>query len=139
MGTYNRVVLVGRLGQNADVKRIGESTVANFSLATDRVWKDKTSGESQKQTDWHRISLWGRSAENIGAFLLKGREILVEGAIQTRKYKDDAGVERTIVEIRATTVVLIGSRPDDAPARKPVAALRVVDEPDDPFASDIPF
>ena len=66
MGTFNRVTLLGRLGKDAEVKAIGGSTVANFSLATDRRWKDKASGEAKKETDWHRVSVWGRTAENVG-------------------------------------------------------------------------
>lgn len=132
MGTFCKVIILGRLGKDADVRRIGESTVANFSLATDRMFTKN--GEKQKQTDWHRVSIWGKTAENVGSFLRKGREVLVEGTLQTRSYKDDAGIEKFITEVHGHTIVLVGPRPDDAPVRRPVAVLASeLADSDDPF------
>ena len=130
------MTLLGRLGKDAEIKNIGGNAVANFSMATDRSWKDKTTGEQKKETDWHRVSVWGKTVDNIGAYLRKGREILVEGRLQTRKYKDDAGAERFITEVKADRVVLVGSKPDGDGFRAPPlpgVLTSEFDDSDDPL------
>jgi len=129
-------MLLGRLGRDADVRQAGASTVANLSLATDRVWKDRD-GQLKKETDWHRISVWGKTAENLGPILRKGREVFVEGKLHTREYTDEQGQKKYSTEVRADQVVLVGPRPTDSPSSPrpaPVAAGGgIFDDNDDPL------
>ena len=114
MGSVNKVIIVGNLGQNVELKYTpGGAAVANFSLATSETWRDKE-GEKQERTDWHRIVLWGKQAESLQQYLLKGRQIYVEGRLQTRKWDDKDGNTKYMTEVRAHQVVLLGRRDDTA-------------------------
>ncbi len=110
MASVNKVILIGNLGRDPEVRYLpsGEA-VANFSIATTEKWKDK-SGEMQEQTEWHRISFFGRQAEICGEYLRKGSPVYVEGRLQTRKYTDKEGVERQVTEIRGDRMQMLGSR-----------------------------
>jgi len=109
MGSVNRVILVGNLGADAELRYTGGGmAVANFRMATTEVWKDKE-GQRQEQTEWHRISLWGKQAESVAQYLLKGKQVYVEGRIQTRKWQDKEGQDRYSTEIKADKLVLLGS------------------------------
>jgi len=119
MPSFNKVMLLGNLGQDPDVRTFpsGEGTVCNFSIATSRSWKDKSSGEKKEQTDWHRIVMFGKLAEIAGEYLKKGNSILVEGRIQTRKWQTKEGEDRYTTEIVATEMQMLGgkdSRPREA-------------------------
>lgn len=151
----NKVQLIGRMGQDPELRHVqnGEA-VCNFSLATSEKYNDK-SGEPQEQTEWHRVSAWGRHAEIIGEFLQKGSLVYVEGKLQSRKYTDKNGTEKISVEIRLFDLKMLGGRQEqgDQPqqaapasraapaARQPVAAKPAppprsgFDDMDD----DIPF
>jgi len=83
--------------------------VATLSLATTEVWNDK-SGQRQEKTEWHRVVLWGKQAESLQEYLLKGRQIYIEGRLQTRQWDDRDGKKRYTTEIRADRLVLLGSR-----------------------------
>lgn len=114
MGSVNKVILVGNLGQNVELKYTpGGAAVANFSIATSETWRDKE-GEKQERTDWHKIVLWGKQAESLQQYLLKGRQIYVEGRLQTRKWDDKDGNTKYMTEVRAHQVVLLGRRDDTA-------------------------
>jgi len=103
----NKAIVVGRLGTAPEVRHTpGGSTVANFSLATNEKWTDK-SGEKQERTEWHRIVVWGKLADLCGQYLTKGRMAYVEGKLQTREYEKD-GVKRYTTEIVASTVQFLG-------------------------------
>ncbi|NDC22540.1 MAG: single-stranded DNA-binding protein [Proteobacteria bacterium] len=104
----NRVTLLGRLGNDPELKQTpaGES-VANFSLATNKSWTDK-SGQKQQKTEWHRIVVWKKTAENCAKYLKKGRQALVEGELQTREWTDKEGVKRYTTEIVAQNVQFLG-------------------------------
>lgn len=110
MASVNKVILIGNLGRDPEVRYLpsGEA-VANFSIATTEKWKDK-SGETQEQTEWHRISFFGRQAEICGEYLRKGSAVYVEGRLQTRKYTDKEGVERQVTEIKGDRMQMLGSR-----------------------------
>ena len=109
MGTVNRVILVGNLGRDAELRYTGGgAAVASFSVATTEVWKDKD-GQRQEQTEWHRISLWGKQAESVAQYLTKGKQVYVEGRLQTRKWQDKEGHDRYTTEVKADRVVLLGS------------------------------
>ena len=99
MASVNKVILIGNLGRDPEVRYLPSGdAVANFSMATTEKWKDK-SGEMQEQTEWHRISFFGRQAEICGEYLKKGSSVYVEGRLQTRKWTDQTGNDRYTTEI----------------------------------------
>ena len=107
----NKVILVGNLGRDPEVRYSPNgSAVANITLATSESWKDKTSGEKQEKTEWHRVVFFGRLAEIAGEYLKKGAQIYVEGRLQTRKWQDKEGHERYTTEIVAGEMQMLGSR-----------------------------
>jgi single-strand DNA-binding protein len=109
MSGINKVILVGRLGKDPEVKAIGQgSTVAQFSIATSENWVDK-SGQKQERTEWHRIVTWGKLAEICGRHLNKGRQVYVEGKLQTRQWEDQQGQKKYMTEVVASTVQFLGS------------------------------
>ncbi len=110
MSGINKVILVGRLGADPEVKTIAQgSTVATLNLATSENWTDKN-GQRQEKTEWHRIVVWGKLAEICGKHLTKGRQIYVEGRLQTRQWDDKQGQKRYTTEIVATTVQFLGAQ-----------------------------
>lgn len=110
MGSVNKAILVGNLGRDAELRYTpGGAAVATLSLATTEIWNDK-SGQRQEKTEWHRIVLWGKQAETLQEYLLKGRQIFVEGRLQTRKWDDRDGNTKYTTEVRADRVVLLGRR-----------------------------
>ena len=109
-GSVNKVILVGNLGRDVELRYTpGGAPVATLSMATTDVWNDK-SGQRQEKTEWHRVVLWGKQAESLQEYLVKGRQIYVEGRLQTRQWDDRDGNKRYTTEIRADRVVLLGSR-----------------------------
>ncbi len=101
----NKVILIGRLGRDPEVRHTGSGTaVCNFSLATDEGYKDKTTGEWQKRTEWHRIVAWARLAEQCSNLLSKGKLCYIEGRLQTRDWNDRDGNKRTTTEIVANVM-----------------------------------
>lgn len=108
-GSYNRVILIGSLGRDAELRYTpGGAAVASLSLATTETWNDKA-GQRQQRTDWHRIVLWGKAAESLGQYLIKGKQIAVEGKLTTNQWQDKDGHKRTTIEVRADRLVLLGS------------------------------
>lgn len=106
--SVNKVILIGRLGQDPELKYTPSGTaVANFSLATSESWNDK-SGQKQEKTEWHRIVVWGKLAELCNQYLAKGRQAFVEGALQTRSWEGKDGNKRYTTEINARTVQFLG-------------------------------
>ena len=111
MGTVNKVILVGNLGRDAEVRRTpGGAAVSTLSLATTESWTDKSSGERVERTEWHRVVLWGKQAETLNDYLKKGKQIYVEGRLQTRQWDDRDGNKRYTTEIRSDRIVLLGGR-----------------------------
>lgn len=110
----NKVILIGYLGQDPDVRYMPNgNAVSNLNLATSDVWKDKNTGESREKTEWHRIVLFGKLAEISGKYLKKGSQIYIEGSLQTRKWKDQNGIDRYTTEIIVSitgTMKMLGSR-----------------------------
>jgi len=114
--SVNKVILVGRLGRDPETRYTGSGqAVANFSLATDETYKDK-SGERQKRTEWHKIVVWGKQAEIAQQYLKKGSLVFVEGRIQSREWQDKEGQKRTSFEIVANNFRMLGGRADGAAA-----------------------
>ncbi len=100
MRGVNKVILVGHLGQDPDVRAMPSgSSVANLSLATNEQWRDKNTGEQQERTEWHRLALFGKLAEIAGQYLRKGAQVYVEGRLRTRKWQDRDGHDRYSTEI----------------------------------------
>ena len=115
MSGVNKVILVGNLGANPEMRytQSGQA-VANLRLATTERWTDKN-GQKQEFTEWHRIVVWGKQAEICGQYLTKGRQIYVEGRIRTRQWQDQQGQKRYSTEIVAQTVQMLGPRSDRGP------------------------
>lgn len=135
----NKVILVGHLGQDPEVKYMPSgSAVANVSIATTESWKDKNTGEKKDKTEWHRVIFFARLAEVVGEYLRKGSQIYVEGRLQTRKWTDKNGVERYSTEIVANEMQMLGGkgqRQDDDSAETSRAEPAGAEFED----SDIPF
>ena len=107
----NKVIIVGNLGNDPEV-RYSQAGMAmtSISVATSESWKDKTSGEQQERTEWHRIKFFGKLAEIAGEYLKKGSQVYIEGRLQTRKWTDKDGVEKFTTEIIADKMQMLGSR-----------------------------
>jgi single-strand DNA-binding protein len=144
MGSVNKVILVGNLGADAELRYTGGGmAVANFRIATTEVWKDKD-GQKQEQTEWRRINLWGKAAEAVAQYLTKGKQVYVEGSIRTRKWQDKEGQDRYTTEIKADKLTLLGGgagrgggsmeRDEHSQAAAPAPA-----GPDYPDSDDVPF
>lgn len=157
MGSLNRVQLIGRLGRDPEVRNTASSVVANFSLATSERFKDRD-GNQQEKTEWHKVVAWGKLAELARDYLTSGREVYVEGSIESREWTDKEGAKRTTVEIKARELVFLGSAKDQgseksqgggrgyndkgtsAPtSRRTPAPARQPDPDPDGFDDDIPF
>ena len=145
-GSVNKVMLVGRIGKDAELRYTSSgAAVGTVSLATSETWKDKA-GEKQEKTEWHRVVLWGKTAEILAEYLVKGRQIYVEGKLQTRSWEDKSGQKRYTTEIRADSVVLLGradgeQRGESRRARtsEPEPAENGGNEGHDENVDDIPF
>ena len=129
MGSVNKVILVGNLGRDAELRYTpGGAAVSTLNLATTEVFKDRE-GQKKEDTQWHRVILWGKAAETLQDYLTKGKQIYVEGKLQTRKWKDKDGNDKYTTEVRGDRVVLLsggggsrgeGARPEGG-ARSPGA------------------
>ena len=158
----NKVILVGNLGNDPDVKATqGGTTITTISVATSEQWKDKQTGQAQERTEWHRVKFFGRLAEIAGDYLRKGSQVYIEGSLRTDKYTDKNGIERYTTDIIANEMQMLGgrgdggqgggggnhergSRPAPAQRREPAASRAPAAAPaagfdDVPFDDDIPF
>lgn len=136
MASVNKVILVGNCGRDPEIRYLPSGqAVANVSVATSSRRKDKNTGETIEDTQWHRVTFYDRLAEIAGEYVRKGRPIYVEGRLKYGKYTDQSGVEKNTVDIVATELQLLGGRegmggPSDggeegaAPARRPAPAPR---------------
>ena len=123
--SVNKVILIGRLGKDPELKYTASGTpFCRFSMATDDVWNDKTSGERQEKTEWHNVVVWDRLAEICGQYLGKGQQVAIEGRLQTRSWDDDRGARHWKTEVVATNVeMLSGRRKKDYEAETAADAL----------------
>ena len=111
--TVNKVILVGYLGRDPEVRYMPNGdAVCNFSIATSESWNDRNSGQRQERTEWHNITLYRRLAEVAGQYLKKGSQVYIEGKIQSRKYTDKQGIERTAYEIIGSEMKMLGGGND---------------------------
>src|SRR5688572_14222589 len=108
MGSVNKVILVGNLGRDSELRYTpGGAAVATLNLATTEVWNDKQ-GQKQERTEWTRVIVWGKQAETLQEYLTKGKQIYVEGRLQTRQWDDKDGQKRYSTEVKADRVTLLG-------------------------------
>jgi single-strand DNA-binding protein len=111
MAGINKVILVGNLGRDPEIRYFQDGTaVANFTIATSESWTDKQSGEKKERTEWHRIVAFRRLAEICGEYLSKGKQVYIEGKLQTREWEDKEGNRRWTTEIVAQTMQMLGAR-----------------------------
>ena len=120
-GGINKVILVGNLGQDPEIRYTADGRpIANFSLATSETWNDKNTGERREKTEWHRVVVFGKLAEICGEYLSKGRQVYIEGKLQTRKWQGQDGQDRytteVVVDMRGT-MQMLGNRGDGGGSR----------------------
>lgn len=135
----NKVILMGRLGRDPEVRYMpnGEA-VCNFSIATSETWNDRN-GQRQERTEWHNITMYRRLAEIAGQYLKKGREVYIEGRIQSRKYTGKDGVERTAYEIIGNEMKMLGSKSENAGGQESQNQAPPVAPAGGGLSDDIPF
>jgi single-strand DNA-binding protein len=108
MGSVNKVILVGNLGRDAELRYTpGGAAVSTLNMATTETWNDK-SGQKQEKTEWHRVVFWGKVAESLTEYLTKGKQVYVEGRLETRQWNDKDGNKRYTTEIKGDKIVLLG-------------------------------
>lgn len=141
----NKAIIIGTLGQDPEIRYTASgAAVANLSVATNEVWKDKQTGEQQERTEWHRIVIFGKLAEIVSKFLKKGSRAYFEGRIQTRKWQDQSGNDRYSTEIIANEMQMLGGgsgapgNQQRPPARQQDQTGQPAPGQDDGF-DDIPF
>ena len=127
----NKVFLLGRLGQDPEIRAVSSGSMANFSLATSNEWKDKNTGEKQESTEWHKVVIFGRLADIAGQYLKKGSQVYIEGKLQTRKWQGNDGQDRYTTEIVANQLEMLGSAENTQPPIQP--------PPTEPDPDPIPF
>ncbi|MCI0569064.1 MAG: single-stranded DNA-binding protein [Acidobacteria bacterium] len=137
MASVNKVILIGNLGRDPEVKYTQSGTaVANLSVATNEVWTDKA-GQKQERTEWHRVVVWGKQAQVISEHLAKGKQIYVEGSLQTRSWDDREGNKRYTTEIRAVRVLMLGrAEGSRMPSEGPTPDVEMVPDVTD---EEVPF
>lgn len=144
MAGINKVILIGNLGRDPEVRYTQSGTaVASFSIATSERWTDRDTGENRERTEWHRIVAFGKLGERCGEYLAKGRQVYVEGRLQTSSYEKD-GITRYTTDIVASVVQFLGGRDpnqDSRPYRGDVPEPQTPPEPSfqDRMDDDIPF
>ena len=151
MAGINKVILVGNLGAKPEVKYASNgNAISNLSVATSESWTDKSTGQKQERTEWHRVSLFGKLAEIAGQYLDKGSKVYVEGKLQTRKYTDKEVIERWTTDVVVSgfngTLHMLDRR-DDSSSSTPSEDITVKDQAEpsitpvskDEFEDDIPF
>lgn len=115
MAGVNKAIIVGNLGRDPEMRYMPNGTaVANLNIATSFQWNDKNTGEKRERTEWHRVVVFGRQAEVCGQYLSKGKQVYIEGRIQTREWEDKDGNRRWTTEIVAQTMQMLGSRSDSS-------------------------
>lgn len=137
MSGVNKVILIGRLGGDPELKEMsGGGNVCNFSMATSESWKDKN-GDKQEKTEWHKIVTFNKLADICGEYLYKGKQVYIEGRIQTRQWDDKDGNKRYTTEIVAHQMQMLGNKDGDTPAKSETGGQEYTDKA--PDMDDIPF
>ena len=137
MASVNKVILIGNLGRDPEVKYTqGGTAVANLNIATNEVWTDKA-GQKQERTEWHRVVVWGKQAQVLAEHLGKGKQVYVEGSLQTRSWDDREGNKRYTTEIRAVRVLMLGRA--EGARMQPEGPPADVDIAPDSTDEEVPF
>ncbi|MEB0033208.1 single-stranded DNA-binding protein [Undibacterium sp. RTI2.1] len=111
MASLNKVQIIGNLGRDPETRYMPSGdAMTSITVATTESWKDKATGEKKEQTEWHRITFFGKLAEIAGQYLKKGSQVYVEGSLRTRKYTDKDGVEKYATDVKADTMQMLGGR-----------------------------
>jgi single-strand DNA-binding protein len=145
MASVNKVILIGNLGKDPEIRTTPQgTTLARFSLATTTAWKD-ASGAKQERTEWHDIVAWEKLAQICGEYLQKGKQVYVEGSLQTRSWEDQNGQKRYKTEVKASNVVMLGRREDGMRSSSASTSREVAEAPEPATAGgggyddDVPF
>ena len=137
MAWVNKVFLVGNLGADPETFSGDKGDIVNFNIATTEKWIDKETGDAQEKTEWHRIVAFGRTAESCAKYLRKGRQVHIEGKLQTRQWNDKEGAKRYTTEVVALNVQFLGSPAQEAerttPTAAPVESAAAASDDDLPF------
>jgi single-strand DNA-binding protein len=141
--SVNKAILICSAGKDAEVRMVGETKVATFSVATNEKYKDSKSGEWKENTEWHNIVCWRHTAELAEKYIRKGTQLYIEGKIRTRSWEKD-GEKRYVTEIVADTIQLLGKKEESAPTpathqRPQYQTTPLVDGVVEPDDSDLPF
>lgn len=136
--SVNKVLLLGQVGRDPEVKEIGGAKYATFSLATSESYKDKN-GERQTNTEWHTIVCWRNTAEVVEKYVKKGSQLFIEGKLRTRSWDDSEGKKRYVTEIVADNVQFTGKREDSQQTQRPHNTTPLVDGVVEPQDDDLPF
>lgn len=137
MRGINKVILVGNLGRDPEVRYTKDGqAVATLNLATTEQWNDK-SGQRQEKTEWHRVVLWGKLAEIAKEYLTKGRQVYIEGRLQTRSWDDREGKKHYTTEVKGDQMLMLGGRADGGGPKE--AAPPPPDAPFEATEEDVPF
>jgi single-strand DNA-binding protein len=144
---FQQIIIVGNLGGDAETRYMPSGdAVANFSVATSEKWKDKQSGEMKERTEWHKCALFGKIAESLSPYLLRGKQVMCQGKVRTRKWQDQSGNDRYSTEVIVDQIKLLGGKGEGSsgagrgqiPPQSGNAEAPAQPGPDD-FDDDIPF
>lgn len=139
MSGVNKVIVLGRLGADPEVKNVSANqTVARLSVATSENWTDRE-GQKQERTEWHRVVVWGKLADLCGKYLTKGRQVYIEGRLQTRSWEDPQGQKKYTTEIVANTVQFLGGPNETARDTQTTSNENFGPEPSFDSADELPF
>ena len=139
--SLNKILLIGNAGRTPDIRAVGDTKVASFTLATTERYKGKD-GNVREETEWHNIAVWGKFADVVEKYVDKGTQLYVEGRIKTEKYTDAQGVEKYAVKVIASSLQLLGKKEGgSAPAAQQTAqrTTPIVDGVVEPDDLDLPF
>jgi single-strand DNA-binding protein len=141
MASVNKTIILGNVARDPEVRYTPNgSAVCSVSVATNRSWKNKESGERQEETEWHRVVFYDRLAEIAGQYLKKGKPVYIEGRLKTRKWQDKEGVDKYTTEVIAEQMQLLGGRDEEqAPRSEPAPKTSKPKTDFDDMADDIPF
>jgi single-strand DNA-binding protein len=147
MKGVNKVILVAAVGKDPDVKYLQNGTcIASMTVATSESWKDKQTGQKKEQTEWHRVSAFGKQAEIIGEYVKKGSKLYIEGSLTTRKWQDQSGNDRYTTEIKMREFQFVGGDSKDGNQKAQPRQMTPTQQRQAPqqssfedFDDDIPF
>lgn len=147
MASVNKAIIIGNIGKDPEIRYMPDGgQVAVINIATTKKWKDKNTGESKEITEWHRVVFYRNLAELAGEYLKKGKQVYIEGRLETKEYTDKQNIKRYITQIIAETFQMLGSKPSDSsqnttstPAQASAGSSSSANSGFDDMDDDIPF